>query len=64
MAMVPYLRGMPGSEGDFSLDGWRDDVAAAATDLRSQDGVDRAWVVGFGSGGALGPLRGSRGRGD
>lgn len=53
VAMVPYLRGMPGSEGDFSLDGWRDDVAAAATDLRSQDGVDRAWVVGFGSGGAL-----------
>ena len=53
VAMVPYLRGMPGSEGYFSLDGWRDDVAAAAADLRHQAGVGRVWVVGFGSGGAL-----------
>ena len=37
VAMVPYLRGMGDSEGDFSLDGWRDDVAAAAADLRGQD---------------------------
>ncbi len=53
VAMVPYLRGMPGSEGYFSLDGWRDDVAAAAADLGSQAGVSRVWAVGFGSGGAL-----------
>jgi len=53
VAMVPYLRGMPGSEGSFSLDGWRDDVVAAAVDLREQSGVGRVWAVGFGSGGAL-----------
>jgi alpha/beta superfamily hydrolase len=53
VAMVPYLRGMPGSEGDFSLDGWRDDVVAAAADLRNQSEVDRVWVAGFGSGAAL-----------
>jgi putative redox protein len=33
VAMAPYLRGMPNSEGDFSLDGWRDDVLAAAGHL-------------------------------
>ena len=53
VAMVPYLRGMVGSDGDFSLDGWRDDVVAAAADLGSQPGVDRVWVVGFGSGASL-----------
>ncbi len=31
----------------------RDDVVAAAADLRSQASVDRVWVVGFGSGAAL-----------
>ena len=63
LAMVPYLRGMPGSEGDFSLDGWRDDVVAAAADLRVQDGVDRVWVVGFGSGGALAVCAGAEDKG-
>jgi len=53
VAMVPHLRGMPGSEGYFSLGGWRDDVAAAAADLRGQVSVGRVWAVGFGSGGAL-----------
>ncbi len=53
VAMVPYLRGMDGSEGDFSLDGWRDDVVAAVADLRSQPGVDMVWAVGFGSGASL-----------
>ncbi len=53
VAMVPYLRGMPGSDGDFSLDGWRDDVVAAVADLGNQAGVERVWVVGFGSGAAL-----------
>ena len=53
VAMVPYLRGMDGSEGDFSLDGWRDDVVAAVADLRSQPDVDMVWAVGFGSGASL-----------
>lgn len=53
VAMVPYLRGMPGSEGYFSLDGWRDDVVAAAADLRRLSAVGPVWAVGFGSGAAL-----------
>ncbi|MBH99491.1 MAG: hypothetical protein CL467_02690 [Acidimicrobiaceae bacterium] len=53
VAMIPHLRGMPGSDGFFSLDGWRDDVVAAANDLRDQPGVGQVWAVGFGSGGAL-----------
>ena len=53
VAMVPYMRGMGDSEGDFSLDGWRDDVAAAAADLRGQDNVEGVWAVGFGTGASL-----------
>jgi len=53
VAMVPYMRGMGDSEGDFSLDGWRDDVVAAAADLRGQDGVEGVWAVGFGTGASL-----------
>jgi len=51
--MVPHMRGMGDSEGDFSLDGWRDDVVAAAADLRGQDGVEGVWAVGFGTGASL-----------
>ena len=53
VAMVPHMRGMGDSEGDFSLDGWRDDVVAAAADLRGQDGVEGVWAVGFGTGASL-----------
>jgi pimeloyl-ACP methyl ester carboxylesterase len=47
------FRGIGPSEGDFSLDGWFDDLGAFvshASDLVSGGGV---WLVGFGSGGAL-----------
>lgn len=53
VAMAPYLRGMPNSEGDFSLDGWRDDVLAAAGHLLEQEEVGGLWAVGFGTGAAL-----------
>ncbi|MDP7599029.1 MAG: hypothetical protein QGH55_04470 [Acidimicrobiales bacterium] len=57
VAMVPYLRGMPGSEGNFSLDGWRDDLLAAARHLRDSDEVGvqvgGIWAVGFGTGAGL-----------
>ncbi len=47
------FRGIGGSEGDFSLDGWLEDLRAIVTygaGLVSGGGV---WLVGFGSGGAL-----------
>ena len=53
VAMVPYLRGMEGSEGYFSLDGWRDDVVAAAADLLDRPRVEGVWATGFGTGAAL-----------
>ena len=53
VAMVPYLRGMEGSEGYFSLDGWRDDVVAAAAYLHDRPRVEGVWATGFGTGAAL-----------
>ena len=57
VAMVPYLRGMPGSDGNFSLDGWRDDLLAAVLHLRDSDEVGvqvgGIWAVGFGTGAGL-----------
>jgi putative redox protein len=47
------LRGVGASEGDFSMDGWLEDLKALVThgaDLVSGGGV---WLVGFGTGGAL-----------
>ena len=57
VAMVPYFRGMPGSEGSFSLDGWRDDLVAAVRHLRDSENVGvqvgGVWAVGFGTGAGL-----------
>ncbi|MDE0804797.1 MAG: alpha/beta fold hydrolase [Acidimicrobiales bacterium] len=53
VAFSPCLRGMAGSEGDFSIQGWADDVRAAVEHLRSTANVSRVWLVGFGTGGAL-----------
>src|SRR5580700_378362 len=47
------FRGIGPSEGDFSLDGWLEDLGAFVahgSDLVSGGGV---WLVGFGTGGAL-----------
>ena len=53
VAFSPCLRGMGESEGDFTLDGWMDDVRAAVEHVRAIDHVHGVWVVGFGTGGAL-----------
>lgn len=47
------LRGAGGSEGDFSLGGWRTDIGAGLASLRAVPDVDRSWIVGFGTGGGL-----------
>ncbi len=53
LALAFTFRGAGHSEGDFSLDGWLDDVAAAVEHVRSTETVSGVWLVGFGTGGAL-----------
>lgn len=53
MVLVYTFRGCGESEGDFSLLGWREDVLAAATFMKSQPEVHGVWAAGFGSGGSL-----------
>ena len=52
MALTINFRGCGGSEGDFSMGGWIDDIHAAVTHLQGL-GVSGVWLVGYGSGGAL-----------
>jgi putative redox protein len=47
------FRGTGSSGGDFSLLGWRADLAAAMTQLRGVPGVEQVWLVGFAAGGTL-----------
>ena len=47
------LRGAGGSEGDFSLGGWRSDIGAGLAALREVHDVRGTWIAGFGTGGGL-----------
>lgn len=47
------LRGVAGSEGNFSLGGWARDLHAGLEALLDQADVAGAWLCGFGLGGAL-----------
>jgi len=51
--VVGCLRGVGRSEGDFSLGGWYEDLGAVV-DHAASLGRGGVWVVGFGTGGALG----------
>jgi pimeloyl-ACP methyl ester carboxylesterase len=53
------FRGCGRAEGNFSLDGWLDDVHAAVAHLRSLQ-VDGVWLTGFGTGGSLAICEGAR----
>ena len=53
-ALTFRFRGCGESTGDFSLQGWIDDVGAAVEFLHAEDPPDRIWVCGFGTGGAVG----------
>ncbi|MEZ5381899.1 MAG: hypothetical protein R2754_08905 [Microthrixaceae bacterium] len=46
------FRGCATSEGNFELDGWQRDIAAAIAQLTDR-GVSSVWLVGFGTGGSL-----------
>lgn len=53
-ALVLGMRGCAGSDGDFALQGWVDDATAAIRYLVEEHSVSHVWVVGFGTGGAVG----------
>ncbi|MCY3631953.1 MAG: alpha/beta hydrolase [bacterium] len=52
-ALVLNYRGCGDSEGDFSLDGWTDDIRSAVDYLNGLEKVEGVWLAGFGIGGAL-----------
>jgi uncharacterized protein len=53
LVLAPALRGAGGSEGNFSLAGWLDDIVAAIAHLRATAQPSGIWLAGFGTGGAL-----------
>jgi len=52
--VVGCLRGVGPSAGDFSLGGWYDDLAAVVDHAAGIGNGGGVWIVGFGTGGALG----------
>ncbi len=59
-ALTYASRGVAASAGDFSLDGWRRDLAGAVDFLGSEVNCDGVWIIGFGTGGALAVVVASR----
>lgn len=53
VCLTAALRGIGGSEGDFSLGGWLRDLRTALGALLAEPDVGGAWLCGFGLGGAL-----------
>lgn len=51
--LVPALRGISDSEGQFSLGGWLADTRSALAHVAGLQGVTGVWAVGFGTGAAL-----------
>ncbi|HTV11312.1 MAG TPA: alpha/beta fold hydrolase [Acidimicrobiales bacterium] len=47
------FRGTGESEGDFSIGGWRADLASAIGALCTVPGIEKIWLVGFAAGGSL-----------
>lgn len=59
LVLTINFRGSGNSEGNFSLSGWRDDIAAAVKHVRSLE-AEAVWLAGFGTGGALCLAEGAR----
>ena len=54
VTLAVAFRGLAGSQGNFSLAGWRDDLRSAIAYIRGVDGMDGSlWLMGFGTGGAI-----------
>ncbi len=59
MVLTMNFRGCGKAEGDFSLLGWLDDVAAAVAHVHDLCG-DGVWLAGYGSGGSLAVVEAAR----
>jgi len=59
VVLTMNFRGCGSAEGNFSLNGWLDDVHAGVAHLR-QLGVGGVWIAGFGTGGSLAVCEGAR----
>ncbi len=53
-ALAVRFRGCGSSTGHFDLTRWLDDATASLEHLRTVAKPDRVWIVGFGTGGAVG----------
>jgi len=53
-AMTFTFRGCATSEGDFSMQGWVDDLRAAITHIVAETSPSGIWIVGNNTGGSLG----------
>ena len=51
--ITPAFRGCGASSGDFSLQGWLDDIGAAIAHGRAIGDTRGVWLAGFGTGGGL-----------
>ena len=59
LVLTMNFRGCGKADGDFSLVGWLDDVAAAVAHVDAL-GADGVWLAGYGSGGSLAVVEGAR----
>ena len=59
VVLTMNFRGCGKAEGDFSLQGWLDDVGAAVAHMHKMCG-DGVWLAGYGSGASLAVVEGAR----
>lgn len=54
MAVLTFnFRGTGQSEGDFSMSGWCIDLLSAVRYLKQEHGVQKIWLIGFGTGASI-----------
>ncbi|MEX0768630.1 MAG: alpha/beta fold hydrolase, partial [Microthrixaceae bacterium] len=59
VVLAMNFRGCGTAEGNYSMQGWLDDVAAGVAEL-NRLGVTGVWIAGFGTGGSLAVCEGAR----
>ena len=60
IAIAVALRGCSGSEGQFSIGGWLDDITATVDHIEKEERPLGVWLAGFGTSGGLAICAGAR----
>lgn len=60
IAIAVALRGCSGSEGQFSIGGWLDDITATVDHVEKEERPLGVWLAGFGTSGGLAICAGAR----